>query len=111
MHMSEGDVFSIEEETFGVYNTIPEKVACKAISQFNSTNNFETSEVMGYTIKTWREKNGNHLEVWVDGDTPIEIGHFMQKGALWQKYYPDANEMDIIEDLIEWDKELPKWWV
>ena len=46
MHMSEGDVFSIEEETFGVYNTIPEKVACKAISQFNSTNNFETSEVM-----------------------------------------------------------------
>jgi hypothetical protein len=108
----ESDVFNIREDITGVYNTIPEKVACKAISQFNSSSDFEESEFMGYTIKTWREKNGNNIEVWVDGDTTvIEIGHYRHRGAIRQEYYPNANDMDIIDDLIEWDKELPKWWV
>jgi len=118
---SEADVFSIEESIDDLYNTIPEKVACKIISQFNSTNIFEQSEFMGYTIKTWRGRlkpniKQDYIEVWegkVDrSKVLINMGYFLQMDPLGlPKYYPDANKMNIIEDLIEWDKELPKWWV
>jgi len=116
---TEFELFHIDEDIQGVYNTVPEKVACKAISQFNSNNLHETSEVMGYTIKTWRGKSSypyskhknQFIEISKDGIIFVDIGVFLETVAYSQKYYPDANEMDIIEDLIEWDKEFPKWWI